>query len=221
MNLLKDEQSTLINQNTTKFGETGNMKNLINTITRVNFVARLADYTTYEFVAEEVYVEEADYDADLFRLFINHNDNDKLEVMVGNDSDYDIHEDVSEFFDLEAIKSICESTPDVEDITDEYIKSYQKRKNSGEDVGEIPKPAKLQDWIVLSAQGSTQSPNDRDVHNLQVLGFAKGRDIEAALQNFKQEYGFQMDSNDFTDVVIYPLANSEAVYKSLIEVEGQ
>ena len=97
----------------------------------MSWVVKTNDYTTYEFVTEEdLYIEEADFETELFRLFINNNGT--LEVFVANSEDYDIHEDVTEQFDVEAIKNICENA-DVEDVTEKYNAHYEKRKANGEE----------------------------------------------------------------------------------------
>lgn len=186
------------------------MKELIKAVLRVNFVVRVTGYTTYEFTTDPVvFIEDGDYETDLFRLFIN--DDGRLEVMVANDGDYDIHDDVSDFFDLEAIKKACESAPNVEDATNEYIEHYKRRKNSGEEVS-VPT---LPQWIVLTSEGTTISPNDSDINNQQVLGIIGGADVNIALENFKKVNEFQARDYGFNEVEIYPLAYNKPVYKSI------
>lgn len=108
---------------------------LINKISKVLWVAKLKNYTTFEFLTNgEVYVEEGDYECGLFRLFIN--SDGTMEIMTASDEDYDIFDDVTNLFDLETIKKICEGAKG-EDITKDYIQHYQERKESGEDV-ELP-----------------------------------------------------------------------------------
>ena len=185
------------------------MKGLIKAVLRVNYVVRVKEYTTYEFTAPLVYIEDGDYETDLFCLKIK--DVGSLEVRVANDSDFDIHDEVSKFFDLEAIKRACESAQSVEDATNEYIEHYKRRKNSGEDVS-VPT---LPQWIVLTSEGNTTSPNDSEVNNQQVLGIIGGADVNIALENFNKTNGFQSKEYGFNEVEIYLLANNEPVYKGI------
>ena len=99
-------------------------------VSEVSWVVKTNDHTTYEFTTEEgLYVEEADFETELFRLFVNNGGT--LEVFVANDEDYDIHEDVTDLFDVEAIKNVCE-TANVEDVTGKYNAHYKERKENGE-----------------------------------------------------------------------------------------
>jgi hypothetical protein len=99
-------------------------KTKINKVQNVNFVVKHPEFVSYEFVTtEEVFIEEAEMETTLFRLFVQ--DNGTLEVMVANDEDYDVHEEVSDLFDLEAIKAVCEAADPLSDLTKEYIAFYE------------------------------------------------------------------------------------------------
>jgi hypothetical protein len=85
---------------------------------------------TYEFTTkEDVYIEEADFETELFRLFINKDGT--LGIFVANDEDYDIQEDVTIHFDVEAIKTICINS-NAENVTDKYDAHYIERRENGE-----------------------------------------------------------------------------------------
>jgi hypothetical protein len=89
----------------------------------VNWKVQTEEYTTYEFTtAEDVFVEEADSEFDLFRLFINKDGS--TEIFVANNGDYDIHEDVTGLFDNKGIRYFCE-TASVPDVTEDYLAHYE------------------------------------------------------------------------------------------------
>lgn len=104
------------------------MANLLNVsnIRLVNWQATVEGqqgFKTYEFLTwEDILVEEAETYYDLFRLFIY--DDGTKEISSANDVDYDVHEDVSDLFDVDAIHAYCESIQ-VDDMTDEYIAYYE------------------------------------------------------------------------------------------------
>ena len=45
----------------------------------------------------------------------------------------------------------------------------------------------MRDFIFLTQEGLTKTPNNNDIDNLQVLGTAKGDDETSAFNNFIQE----------------------------------
>ena len=99
-------------------------KTKINEVENVNFIVKHPEFVSYEFVTKDsVYIEEAETEESLFRLFVH--DDGLLEVMVANDEDYDVHEDVSDLFDLEAIKAVCEAADPLSDLTKDYIAHYE------------------------------------------------------------------------------------------------
>lgn len=57
----------------------------------------------------------------------------------------------------------------------------------------------MKEYIFYTTEGYTISPNDENVDNCQVLGRAKGNDVEEAQQNLLKEnprieqYGFDID----------------------------
>lgn len=110
-----------------------NNANPIDEVASVNFVVKLKKWTSYEFTTytDVPLNDEDEFTYDMFRLFIY--PEGKMEVCEANTENFDVLQDFAHRFNLEAIKKICESA-DVEDVTDTYIESYQKRKRMGEDV---------------------------------------------------------------------------------------
>ena len=111
------------------------LANLTSEVANVNFVVKLNKWVSYEFTTYKgiSQYEDDEFTYDTFRLFIY--PDGKMEVCEANTENFDVLKDYSHRFNLEAIKKICESA-DVEDVTDTYIESYQKRKRMGEDVDE-------------------------------------------------------------------------------------
>lgn len=112
----------------------------------VKWVVKTEEFKTFEFITKnDVYVQESDMNCDLFRLFIwneGHAGFDektqqpkKIEILVANEEDYDIHEDVTHLFSLEDVVAHCLAVEErLDDMTPEYIKHYQERRERGEDV---------------------------------------------------------------------------------------
>lgn len=94
----------------------------INEVENVNFIVKHPEFVSYEFITKEAVAVEEDA-VELFRLFVQ--DDGTLEIMVANDEDFDVHENVSDLFDLEAIKSICEAADPLSDLTKDYIAFYE------------------------------------------------------------------------------------------------
>jgi hypothetical protein len=107
-----------------------------NEISHFNWVVHTPKYDTWEFVTcNDIWIDESDMETDLFRLFIWKDG--RVEVMVANTQDYDIHEDASYLFDLDAIEAAAKaSTPDIDDATQEYINHYKVYVFKGRD-GEL------------------------------------------------------------------------------------
>lgn len=98
----------------------------------VHWKAVTDDFVTYEFsIKGLLYEEDSGCYVELFRLFLWNNGNE--EILVANDTDYDIHEDVSNSFDIDKIKAICLAA-EVDDMTKEYLEHYEQRREEGEDV---------------------------------------------------------------------------------------
>lgn len=57
----------------------------------------------------------------------------------------------------------------------------------------------MNEYIFFSSEGFTQSPNETDCENMQILGFEKGKNLEEAKSNLLKnnqwilEYGFSID----------------------------
>jgi hypothetical protein len=100
-------------------------------IARVNWYAETPEFTTFEFEFKENQLFNADNNIDffgLFRLFV-WKDTGKMEIMVANSEDYDIHEDVTDVFDVNSVYAACiASQPDIHDSTSEYLAYYQKEE---------------------------------------------------------------------------------------------
>jgi hypothetical protein len=107
-------------------------QNPIDEVKEVKWVVRTPEFTTYEFITKEnLYNPEGDYEVDLFRLTLNASG--VKDICTANDEDYDVGDDMTEDFDLEAIIAICEAS-DVEDVTKDYLEHYGVRRARGEDV---------------------------------------------------------------------------------------
>ena len=65
-------------------------------------------------------------------------------------------------------------------------------------------------FIFLSAEGVTFQPNSEsiepDIDNLQVIGFAKGRNPDEAFKNLKKETPHLLETN-FSEMFSYELSN--------------
>jgi hypothetical protein len=104
-----------------------NEKELVREVSHVNWVAETPEFITYEFITcDDVWIEEPQTETDIFRLFLWKDG--KREVMVANYEDYDIMEDVTELFDVDAIQESCENA-DKADFTEDYMKYYTEAMN--------------------------------------------------------------------------------------------
>ena len=112
----------------------------------VKWVVKTDEFKTFEFGTEkDLYIDEAEMEHDLFRLVIwneGHAGFDektqeptKIEILVANREDYDIHEDVTYLFDVDVIVAEClAAEPEIADMTTLYNLHYQERREAGEDV---------------------------------------------------------------------------------------
>jgi hypothetical protein len=64
----------------------------------------------------------------------------------------------------------------------------------------------MKDWIVISPEGITTTPNEKGIENFQVLGFVKAETKVHALKQLQKEYDYLKESG-FEEVWIYPLEN--------------
>jgi hypothetical protein len=66
----------------------------------------------------------------------------------------------------------------------------------------------MRHFIFLTHEGLTRSPNNQDIENLQVLGFAEGESETDAFVNFIQENSYLVGT-DFNDVSAMELVNDK------------
>ena len=76
----------------------------------------------------------------------------------------------------------------------------------------------MKKFIFLTKEGFTETPDNKDIENLQVLGFANGKDAEEALDILKQENKYLKDTN-FDDIIVMELKNNKEHYFSLKDKE--
>lgn len=83
------------------------------------------EFTGFEFVTnEELYIEDADQNADFFRLELHKNEAGEIEeeyILLASRDDYYVYDDVSFEFDFEDIKRACLNAANVENSTDDYL----------------------------------------------------------------------------------------------------
>jgi hypothetical protein len=96
----------------------------INEVEHVGFFIKHPEYKAYGFVTKEIItIKELNHEADFFHLLVH--DDGLLEIMIGNDKDFDIHGEATSYFDIEAIKKICEVADPLPDLTKDYIAYYE------------------------------------------------------------------------------------------------
>jgi hypothetical protein len=62
----------------------------------------------------------------------------------------------------------------------------------------------VKEWIIVSPEGSTLSPNEKFYENFQVLGFVHAESSKAALEKLKEE-NHCISGSGFNEVWIYQL----------------
>ncbi|MFB3164538.1 hypothetical protein ABLO26_24560 [Neobacillus sp. 179-J 1A1 HS] len=72
----------------------------------------------------------------------------------------------------------------------------------------------MNDWIIITPEGITESPNEIVCENFQVLGFTFAKSEEAALKNLKEKYPY-LNGSGFDEVWIYKLASNKPLIKHL------
>ena len=72
----------------------------------------------------------------------------------------------------------------------------------------------MRDFIFLTQEGLTKTPNNNDIDNLQVLGTAKGDDETSAFNNFIQENSHLVDA-DYDEVSVFELLNEKQHFFSI------
>lgn len=77
----------------------------------------------------------------------------------------------------------------------------------------------MRHFIFLTREGLTRTPDNQDIENLQVLGFAKGENEINAFDNFIQENSYLVGT-DFDDVFALELV-SEKQYLFSIKAKNR
>lgn len=72
----------------------------------------------------------------------------------------------------------------------------------------------MNDWIIITPEGFTESPNEIICENFQVLGFVFAESEESALKNLKDKYPY-LNGSGFDEVWIYKLAYNKPRIKHL------
>lgn len=105
-------------------------KELVKEISHVNFVAEVDELLTFEFVTvEDVWLAESEMETDLFRLFLWKDG--RKEIYEANSEDYDVHDEVTDLFDVEAIHEACAKEVEekiLDDHSDEFEQYWQESK---------------------------------------------------------------------------------------------
>ncbi|MCA1064771.1 hypothetical protein QTG56_24505 (plasmid) [Rossellomorea sp. AcN35-11] len=90
----------------------------------INFKIDTDRMLAFEFrAAEEVYIEEGDFDADTFRIEY-FKESKQIYVATTFDEDYDVGEEITHLCDTKAMFEYClekDKTEEIEDHTEEYI----------------------------------------------------------------------------------------------------
>lgn len=66
----------------------------------------------------------------------------------------------------------------------------------------------MNNWIIITPEGITKSPNDIIYENFQVLGFMNAATKEVALGKFKENYPY-LNGSGFDEVWIYKLSSNK------------
>lgn len=102
-------------------------------ILNVGWKVKMPDFTTFEFTTNEDVESDEDYEFDLMRLFLNKDGTSY--ICIANTEDYDVHEEVTNKFDVDNIvEYLLSQISDIEDVTKMYIEHYAERKANGEDL---------------------------------------------------------------------------------------
>ncbi len=72
----------------------------------------------------------------------------------------------------------------------------------------------LKHFIFITREGSTYEPDNSDIENMQVIGFGKGEDTDAALRNMLDENSYLKDTS-FDEVIAIELKNNKQTVLSL------
>jgi hypothetical protein len=100
-------------------------------IEEIHFKIDTERMLAFEFrAAEEVHIEEGDYEADTFRIEY-FKESKKLFVATTFDEDYDVGDEITHLCDTESMLQYCidkEQTEDIEDHTKEYIEHCENNE---------------------------------------------------------------------------------------------
>ncbi|MEH7114970.1 hypothetical protein V7124_21810 [Neobacillus niacini] len=80
----------------------------------------------------------------------------------------------------------------------------------------------MNNWIIITPEGITKSPNDTFYENFQVLGFVTATTKEAALVKLKENYSY-INGSGFDEVWIYQLrfSNPNITYLGIEQEEDE
>jgi hypothetical protein len=80
----------------------------------------------------------------------------------------------------------------------------------------------MNDWIIITPEGITKSPNDTIYENFQVLGFVIAPTKETAVGKLKEYYPY-LDRSGFDEVWIYQLRsrNPQITYLGIDQAEDE
>lgn len=72
----------------------------------------------------------------------------------------------------------------------------------------------MKKFIFLADEGSTQTPENEDIENLQVLGWSDGDSLESALSNLNIENPYLKEAG-FSKTIAMELKNNNQTFLSL------
>jgi len=72
----------------------------------------------------------------------------------------------------------------------------------------------MKSYIFLTPEGYTQTPNDENIENLQVLGISEGSDEKEALTNLVKENP-NLSESGFEEAIAVELADGKQFYLSI------
>lgn len=72
----------------------------------------------------------------------------------------------------------------------------------------------MKKYIFYTSEGLTQTPDNDDIENCQVIDWAKGKNSEEAFRNMKNE-SKHLKETDFDEVMCQELVNNKVFHFSL------
>jgi hypothetical protein len=101
-------------------------KNIIN----VNWKVKTEELLTIEFRTGNSIESDEGYAYDLHRIFYWYNGQSTTEILFGNEEDYDVHEDVTNLFDLDEVSEwLLSQVSDLDNVTEAYNEYYENEEN--------------------------------------------------------------------------------------------